>query len=128
MKAMECGARGMVCPSEAQGAKEGAKKAILHINEMTDSGVDLQEFVKTLVFYLRQALMLKINPDFLNKNNSGMSEEEIKKMKEQIGAVSEKEIQKMLELFIEAENKMKYATILQLPLELAIVDVTYHEV
>ena len=29
----------------------------------------------------------------------------------------------MLELFIEADNKMKYASISQLPLELAIVDI-----
>jgi len=28
----------------------------------------------------------------------------------------------MMELFIDAENKMKYATITQLPLELAIIE------
>jgi len=33
---------------------------------MLEGGVDLQEFAKTLVFYLRQCLLLKINPQFLN--------------------------------------------------------------
>lgn len=104
------------------------KDAILRISSMMDSGVDLQEFTKTLVFYLRQSLLLKINPDFLNLQNSGLSAEEIEKIKTQTANLTEKEIQKMLELFIEAENKMKYATILQLPLELAIVDITHYDV
>jgi|SRR3989344_298650 len=105
----------------------GAKEAILYINSMLGSGVDLQEFTKTLVFYLRQCLLLKINSALLNAQNSGLSQEEIEKMKMQIEKLSEKEIQKMLELFIDAENKMKYATILQLPLELAVIDITHKE-
>ena len=107
--------------------RQDTKEAILFINSIIDSGVDLQEFVKTLIFYLRQILLLKINPSFLSTQNSGFSEEEIEKMKEQTEKLSEKDIQKMLELFIDAENKMKYSSILQLPLELAVVDITYKE-
>lgn len=105
--------------------RQNAKEAIIYINTMVDEGVDLQEFTKTLVFYLRQALMLKINPDFLKQDNGGLSGEEIETMKGQIFSLNEKDIQNMLELFIEAEQKMKYATILQLPLELAVVDITH---
>ena len=104
---------------------KNTKNSLIHINQMADEGVDLQEFTKTLIFYLRQSLLLKINPEFLKSDSAGLSTEEIAKLKEQISALSEKDIQKMLELFIDAENKMKYATILQLPLELAIVELTY---
>ena len=45
-------------------------------------------------------------------------------MKAQATALAQKDIQNMLELFIEAENKMKYAAVAQLPLELAIIDIT----
>ncbi len=106
---------------------KNVKDAILFLNSLADSGVDLQEFTKTLIFYLRQSLLLKINTDLLNTQTSGLSTEEIKKMQEQIEKLTEKNIQKMLELFIDAENKMKYAIILQLPLELAVVDITYKE-
>lgn len=106
---------------------KNTKEAILSIHLMMDAGVDLQEFTKTLIFYLRQALLLKINPALLSVQNSGLSKEELAKIGEQVASFSEKEIQKMLELFIEAENKMKYTSILQLPLELAIVDITYKE-
>lgn len=103
------------------------KEAIEHINAMTDEGVDLQEFAKTLVFYLRQLLLLKINPSLLNPQDSGLSQEELSTMKLQAEKLTEKDIQKMLELFIDAENKMKYATILQLPLELVVIDLTHRE-
>ncbi len=107
--------------------QKNTKDAILRLNSMVDNGVDLQEFTKTLVFYLRQSLLLKINPDFLNLQNSALSEKEMEKMQSQIDNLNNKEIQNMLELFIEAENKIKYTTIPQLPLELAIIDITYKE-
>jgi DNA polymerase-3 subunit gamma/tau len=103
------------------------KEAISYINSLAEEGVDLQEFAKTLVFYQRQSLLLKINPNFLNPETSGFSAEELEKMKAQTANLSENEVRKILESFIEAENKMKYATILQLPLELAIVDLTAKE-
>lgn len=82
---------------------------------MADSGVDLQEFTKTLIYYLRQSLLLKINPSFLDSEILGFSAEELAKMKTQTANLKEKEIQNMLELFIDAGNKMKYTSILQLP-------------
>ncbi|MBI1866510.1 MAG: DNA polymerase III subunit gamma/tau [Candidatus Staskawiczbacteria bacterium] len=109
-------------------SQKNTKDSILYLNSMADNGIDLQEFTKTLVFYLRQSLLLKINPDFLNLQNSGLSDKEIEKMKNQTANLNNKDIQNMLELFIEAENKMKYSAIPQLPLELAIVDITYEEV
>ena len=100
------------------------KEAVNMIHAILEEGVDLQEFTKTLIFYVRQVLMVKINPEFIDAD-SGISEEEIATIKVQAGKISEKEILNMLELFIDAENKMKYAPILQLPLELAIVDISY---
>lgn len=104
-----------------------SKEAVSYINAMADSGADLQEFAKTLVFYARHLLLLKISPEFLNAKTSGFSEEEINTMKAQTANLGQKDVQRMLERFVEAENKMKYATILQLPLELAVVDITHRE-
>ena len=103
------------------------KTAIEFLNSMVESGADLQEFAKAAVFYLRQCLLFKVDRPLLNQNHTGFSDEEIEKIRFQTEHLTEKEIQKMLELFIEAENKMKYASILQLPLELAIIDLTYKE-
>lgn len=106
---------------------KNTKDSILFINSIIDNGVDLQEFTKTLVFYLRQQLLLKINPSFLNLQNSGLSNQELEKMKTQVGNLSQKDLQNMLELFIEAENKIKYSAVPQLPLELAVITLTHQE-
>lgn len=103
---------------------KNTKEAIASLNAMADEGVDLPEFTKTLVFYLRQALLLKIDSNFLTAQNSGLSNEELEKMKTQIVNLSEKDVQNMLETFIDAENKMKYSAIIQLPLELAVLDIS----
>ena len=108
--------------------QKNTKDAILYINSLADSGVDLQEFAKTLIFYLRQSLLLKINPAFLNLQNSGLQATEIEKIKTQTANFNERDIQKLIELFIDAENKMRYATIAQLPLELAIIEIIHKEV
>jgi len=103
---------------------KNTKEAIRFLNSAIDSGVDLQEFAKTLVFYLRQQLLLKINPEFLNLQNSGLSLQELEKMKAQIANLTQGDLQNMLELFIDAENKIKYSAVQQLPLELAIITLT----
>ncbi len=104
-----------------------AKGAIVFLHSLVDAGVDVQEFTRTLVFYLRQILLVKINPSLLAADTSGFSAEEFSTMQSQTKKLTEKEIQTMLELFIDAENKIKYAIILSLPLELAIVDITHKE-
>ena len=106
---------------------KNAKDSVSALGAMVDNGIDLQEFAKTLIFYLRQALLLKISPNFLNLQNSGLSSQELDKMKTQTANLTQKEIQNMLEFFISAENKMKYSAVAQLPLELAILDITLQE-
>jgi len=106
---------------------KNTKDAIVFLNSITDNGVDLQEFTKTLVFYLRQQLLLKINPNFLNLQNSGLLGQELEKMKAQTVDLTQKDLQNMLEFFIDAENKIKYSVIAQLPLELAVLNITHSE-
>jgi len=106
-------------------AAKDTRGSVTFLNALVDSGVDLQEFTKTLVFYLRQALLVKINPEFLTSQNSGLSSEETEKIKSQAATFAQKDIQNMLELFIDAENKIKYSTLSQLPLELAVINITH---
>jgi DNA polymerase-3 subunit gamma/tau len=97
--------------------------AITFLNTIMEKGTDLQEFAKALINYLRQGLVLKITGD--DKDNSivaGLTTEEIEKLKKQAGGLKEEELRNILNLFLEAENKMKYSPITQLPLELAIIE------
>ncbi len=99
-------------------------KAIDFLNEMMEKGQDMQQLTKTLIRYLRRALLLKINSGLINSVLMGMTKEEQEKLKIQTQGFQESELCDILKLFLDAENKMKYSPILQLPLELAIIKVT----
>ena len=106
-----------------------APESINFLNEKIDQGLDLQEFTKALINYLRQALILKTVGvgDSQNPIISGLTKEEFQKLQSQTGNFNERELHKILNLFLEAENKMKYSPILQLPLELAIIEILEKE-
>jgi len=100
-----------------------ATEAINFLNEIIDRGSDLQEFAKILINYLRQALILKIvGSETANPIVTGLTKEEFQKLEEQAAVFKETELRNILNLFLEAENKMKYSPIIQLPLELAIIE------
>lgn len=100
-----------------------AMEAINFLNEIIEKGSDIQEFNKSLINYLRQALILKIvGLDSQNPIITGLTKEEMEKLKIQADTFKEPELQKILNLFLDAQNKMKYSPIPQLPLELAIIE------
>jgi DNA polymerase-3 subunit gamma/tau len=104
-------------------SEKKSSQAINFLNELTEKGSDLQEFSKALVNYLRQALILKIaGPETANPIVVGLTKEEFQRLKTQTANFKEEELRDLLNLFLEAGNKMKYSPIPQLPLELAIIE------
>ncbi len=95
-------------------------KAIAFLEEIVFKGVDFQEFAKSLIQYLREILLLKISPEF--EISLLLDKEEKEKLEKLATDLSEEEIKNFLKKFIEAENRIKFASIPQLPLELAIIE------
>lgn len=108
-------------------ADKKAGEAIHFLNSVFEKGYDPQEFSKALVNYLRQAMLIRINPDSINPVIIGLSQEEQKKVYAQTLKFKPEELRKIINLFIEAEGRIKYSSIPQLPLELAVVDITIKE-
>lgn len=105
-------------------------EAISFLQNIIDKGSDLQEFTKALINYLRQTLILKIlNPENIKDNSqinsiiTGLTKEEFEKLNFQAKNSNELELQRIINFFLEAQSKMKYSSIPQLPLELAIVEI-----
>jgi len=99
-----------------------AGEAIDFLNKTLEKGKDVQEFTKALIYYLRQGLILKIEASPTNPIIVGLTKEEQEKLQAQIAGLTEQDLQRIIKLFLEAENKMKYSSIPQLPLELAIIE------
>jgi DNA polymerase III subunit gamma/tau len=102
--------------------KRDAKGGINFLNQIEEKGIDLEEFAKNFVDYLRKVLIFKITNSTDDEIFSALSKEELEKLKEQSLKVNEIELKKILSLFLDAQNKMRFSPILQLPLELAIVE------
>ena len=89
------------------------------LSKKMEEGLDPQEFTKALIRYLRQVLIVKLNSQ--NGKTGEYTKEQEKKIQEQAEKFDAETISVMIESFMEAENKMKYASIIQLPLELSII-------
>jgi len=100
------------------------KETIAFLEEIVFKGIDLQEFVKSLIQYLREILLLKISPEF--EISLLLDKEEKAELKKLALNLSEEEIKNFIKKFIEAETKIKFASIPQLPLELAIIELSSH--
>jgi DNA polymerase-3 subunit gamma/tau len=105
--------------------KKDVTKAISRINNAVTDGYDLQIFTKSLTSYLRQLMLLKINPELKTSFVYESTEEQIKKMLEQSAKIELSEIILTLNLFLEAQGKIASAILPQLPLEIALIRATH---
>ena len=97
-----------------------SSEAVGFLNELLDKGFDLQEFIKSSINYLRQALILKIGG--MEAISIGLTKEELQKLQRHAQSFTEQDLRKILNLFLDAENKIRFSPIPQLPIELAIVE------
>ncbi len=97
------------------------KGALEFLERVFEKGYDPQEFLRDLVRYLRQLMILKLSPE--TSVIISLTKEEEERIKEQGEKFLEKEIIFAVNNFLEAENKTKYSSIPQLPLEIAVVEV-----
>jgi DNA polymerase-3 subunit gamma/tau len=108
--------------------EKATMQAIDYLNDIGQKGMDMEEFSKTLISYLRKALIVKIiggkgKEKELQRHLSGLTKEEVQTLIKHASCFSEKELKKVVDVFLAAQNKMRRSPIPQLPLELAIVEV-----
>lgn len=95
------------------------KVSALHfIQRIHESGVDLEHFSKDFIEYLRKVLMSKINPAVL----AAIEEEPVANLASQAWQIEGAKLIKMINLFTSARNEIKTSPIVQLPLELAVLE------
>ena len=102
--------------------KKDKAGALKFLDENIEKGVDISEFTKTLIDYLRKLLILKIDSNLIKSVMPGETKETEEKAQKQAEGLGEENLKKTLNLLLEADNKSKYASIQQLPLELALIE------
>lgn len=96
--------------------------AIAYINKLTEDGYDLEQFVKSLLDYLRKMMILKIDNSLANITAPELTAEQIQTILNQSAKFTMPELLKIIKLTVVAGNEMKTAVFTQLPLEMAVAE------
>jgi DNA polymerase III subunit gamma/tau len=101
-----------------------SRRALKLLNDLNERGIDMIEFNKALIEYLRQCLIVKvtqmIDKDILS--DFGFNKEEVEKIKDQSSKLSDNDLRRVISNFLRAGNEVKSSPVPQLPLEIALID------
>jgi len=114
--------------------KEGSAIGAIELMEgLFEKGVDAESFFSSITYYLREMMILKIVSGEEDKEKqrslvgsllSVLTKEEVERMKKQTEEFEIGEIKKIIDIFLEMGEKIKYSPIPHLPLEMAVAEVT----
>ncbi|HRY82271.1 MAG TPA: DNA polymerase III subunit gamma/tau [Candidatus Moranbacteria bacterium] len=104
--------------------EKNSSGAIAKVNELLENGYDLEVFNKSLINYLRQLMIIKIDPALKKYFSSEMTSERLEKMAELSKKAELSQIISAINLFLEAQSKISSFILPQLPLEIAIIKAT----
>lgn len=100
-----------------------AEHALRLVNKLVEGGTDLAQFTADLIEFLRKILLLGVSGT-LAEFSFDLDEDSEKKIVQFSRAMEPRQLISWLELFIEKRQELKFAEIAQLPLEMAVVEIT----
>ncbi len=102
-------------------AEQNTEKGIEAVRKASEENADMQVFLKMILRSLRFVLLLRFAPDMKNLVTGETGEEEFEKLST-LAKTAKNINSKTLLAFLEAYSRQTYASIPELPIELAIID------
>ncbi len=102
-------------------------EAIEYIDEITDSGYDIEQFTISIIEFSRKLLLIKISSDMEQHFASEMTEEQITELKKLSEVATLSQVVQIIREFIKAKEGIRSAIIPQLPLELAVAQIAIED-
>ena len=99
-------------------------EALNLISQIYESGLDLENFTKGLLDYARRVLVARANPTDLNAFSAGLGEETAQKIAGLAREIDGKGVLKFISALMRAQQEIKISPIPQLPLEIAVAELT----
>ena len=103
-------------------AEKNVSSALTFVNKLLDEGHDLIQFTNSLVNYFRKLLFVKIDRNLSSLIGEELTKEQLGVVLKQSEAFSLENLSQIIQLFIEACGSIKYSSLSQIPLELAVVE------
>lgn len=98
--------------------------AITIVNRLVQEGVNLSQFVQNAIEFFRKALLLKVNSQLDLFSTLELPKDEEKAILEKVERISLEELEKMITVFLDREQYLRASFIPQLPLEMAVLELT----
>lgn len=105
-------------------SRQKTKDGLKLINQLNQEGVDLHQYTESLLGYFRKLTMLKINPSLKKLVAPELTNDQLNDMLELAENFSEKKLLQILQIILRANNQMKSSPFPQLPLEMAVVEIS----
>lgn len=99
-------------------------EGITIVNQLMNDGVQLQDFAREMIEFLRIALLYRAHGMRTELDNYGFDQETMQTFEKLIGDIDPRFLVLMIQTFVTAEKDIRFAPIPQLPLELAVVSLT----
>ena len=103
-------------------ARRDSGKAIKLINNLVDDGISLKNFLTDLIEVLRKIMLTKINPALAESLGLDFGEALEMKLNTLVDSLTLPQLVRYIEKFNAVNNELKNNFIIQLPVELAIID------
>jgi len=104
-------------------SNKDTSSSISLINKLIEEGVNITEFTKDIIEFLRKMLLIKISGKLDEYSTLELDEEDNKRMEGISANFKVNNIVRLIEIFLEKFKEIRYAQIPQLPLELAAVEI-----
>jgi DNA polymerase-3 subunit gamma/tau len=95
--------------------------AITRVNRLVEEGVQLPEFTKEFIDFLRSVLLYRVQESLVPLDALNIHADQMQKLSQLAGELSVQLLARMIEIFLRAHEQYRLATIPQLPLELAVI-------
>ncbi len=103
-------------------ASRDAEKSLRLINKLVEEGIDLYQFTSDLIEFLRKILLTKVSGN-LSEFSFDLDEDLERKINQLSKEIELHQLISWLDLFIAKKQELKYSEIIQLPLEMAVVEI-----
>ena len=103
-------------------AQKNSADGIALVNKLVDNGVDLKAFLSDFIEILRKMMISKVDSSLAEKLSLELGESLEMRMNEVSQQLSLQQLVKYLEKFMSVRDAVKHSFIIQLPVELALVE------
>ncbi|MBI3956909.1 MAG: DNA polymerase III subunit gamma/tau [Candidatus Kerfeldbacteria bacterium] len=94
------------------------------VNRLVQDGVNLGQFTQNMIEFLRKALLLKVSPQLEMFSSLELVAADEQKLLKEIENVRLHELERMIRIFLSEEQHLRLSFVPQLPLELAVLEIT----